>query len=302
MKRSRVNSVVLGILLCALVASDVRAELFVFGDSLSDVGNFSKITEGKLPPTPLYRPRKFTNGPVWIEYLAEALGEPIPNCSMEGGTNYACNGSRVAGFSLYGTPNVRLQVATCLSEKGPRLDSDDYFVIWAGANDLFFGPVMRETKYVDKAVEGIVKSIEALHAAGARKLIVLNLPPLGQTPYIQADPLAVPELNAASIGFNRALASALVELEQRHAEILIAHVDICGLFQDMTDHPLEFRLSNTHKASTLFDANSGISLGYALNTEVDPDGCLFWDGVHPTTRVHEAIGKLAHHVVISKNQ
>jgi len=276
-----------------------RGEIFVFGDSLSDGGNCWVATGGRLPPTPLYRLRQSTDGPVWVEYFAKLLGEPVPGPSLQGGTNYAFSGSRAAGFSWYGTPNVRLQVSTFLQVKDLRIAADDYFVIWAGANDLFFDPHLGKRNTVDNGVLEIVKSIEVLHANGACKLIVLNLPPLGQTPYIQANPGAVADLDAASLAFNVALATALTELDDRHANLKIAQVDICGLFLDIQQHPQKFRLNNTQVASTLFDGGSIFCLGHALNPDVDPSCSLFWDGVHPTTRVHEVIGELAHQVANS---
>jgi len=300
MKCLPIRAIVLAMICAALSASNARAAIYVFGDSLSDTGNFSIATQGQFPPTPLYSTGRFTNGPVWVEYLAQALHEPAPSPSLSGGTNNAFNGSRAAGVSPYGTPSVMFQVSTFLAAHDNRVDANDYFVIWAGANDIFFGPVFGETNFIGEAVVGIVSSIDALRAAGARKIIVLNLPPLGQTPYVQANPGTAPLLDAATFGFNQALAAALSDLEKNRRQLSIAQVDIWGLFEDMIRNPQKYRLNNTQIASTLFDANSGVSLGYALNPDVDPNRSLFWDGVHPTTRAHEVIGTLAHRLVRSK--
>ena len=44
--------------------------LYVFGDSLSDAGNVFAATAGQQPGSPYYDGR-YSNGPVWVEYLAE---------------------------------------------------------------------------------------------------------------------------------------------------------------------------------------------------------------------------------------
>ncbi|MGB5596154.1 MAG: SGNH/GDSL hydrolase family protein, partial [Crocosphaera sp.] len=47
-------------------------QIFIFGDSLSDGGNFFNISGG-FPPEPFYIDGRFSNGPTWAEYLAEDL-------------------------------------------------------------------------------------------------------------------------------------------------------------------------------------------------------------------------------------
>ncbi len=81
----------------------------------------------------------FSNGPLWIERLASALDEPTALPSLIGGTNYAFNGARAVGASPYGTPDLVAQVDTYLLANGGEANPDDVFVLWAGANDIFFG-------------------------------------------------------------------------------------------------------------------------------------------------------------------
>src|SRR5439155_21476778 len=77
------------LLLCSIVLSLVSAvqhasagqftKLVVFGDSLSDTGNVYAVTAGAVPPSPPYYAGRFSNGPVWAEYLAAALALPAVN-------------------------------------------------------------------------------------------------------------------------------------------------------------------------------------------------------------------------------
>src|SRR5690242_15979940 len=68
-------------------------ELLVFGDSLSDVGNFY-IFNGKTDPKAPYFEGRFSNGPLWIELFAEEMGFPPVKPSLAGGLNYAYGGAR----------------------------------------------------------------------------------------------------------------------------------------------------------------------------------------------------------------
>ena len=53
--------------------------LTIFGDSYSDTGNASILSAAfgyPNPTPPPFFPGHFSNGPVWVEYLATALGRP----------------------------------------------------------------------------------------------------------------------------------------------------------------------------------------------------------------------------------
>ncbi len=268
-----------------------HADLIVFGDSLSDVGNFSIATGGALPPSPLYFNGRFTNGPTWAERLAAAMDEPTPLPSLLGGTNYAFNGARASGASPYGTPDLVTQVETFLLTNGGVANPDDVFVIWAGANDIFYGAASGEVYFVPEAVQAIADAIRDLYDAGARNLVVLNLPLLGQTPFFNSSPPAASALNAATTGFNSLLSAQLDSLRSERRRLRIVDVNISHLFQSVTRYPKLFGLRNVIDSATLFDPYTG--LGYALAPNVDPSRYLFWDSIHPTAQGHKIIAAYA---------
>ena len=60
--------------------------IYAFGDSLSDAGNVSFATLGLVPASPPYADHSFTNGPVWVQDLAQSLGgNPLHNRQKQGG-------------------------------------------------------------------------------------------------------------------------------------------------------------------------------------------------------------------------
>jgi phospholipase/lecithinase/hemolysin len=75
-------------------------DIYVFGDSFSDTGNIFNVTAEAIPPSPPYFNGRFSNDPVWVEYLASALGLTFsPN------TNFAFGGA-TTGFEnmfMYGS-------------------------------------------------------------------------------------------------------------------------------------------------------------------------------------------------------
>ncbi|MHC5725840.1 MAG: SGNH/GDSL hydrolase family protein, partial [Nostoc sp.] len=49
-------------------------QLYVFGDSLSDTGNIYNATGKTYPQSPPYFDGRFSDGPIWIDYLGDQLG------------------------------------------------------------------------------------------------------------------------------------------------------------------------------------------------------------------------------------
>jgi len=199
----------------------------VFGDSLSDTGNISTLTVGAFPPNPPYFNGRFSNGPVWVERLAASLGLPAVMPSFLGGSNYAVGGAESGlGHSLaVPSPapetNIGAQIGGYLATHTPT--ADELFVVWGGANDFLIAGQPDPTI----PASNIVGGIEALALAGARHILVPNLPLLGQTPVALGstgtDPssftpafaggLTSAGLDALVGGFNTALGVGLDNLE-----------------------------------------------------------------------------------------
>lgn len=271
-------------------------DMVVFGDSLSDTGNFSIATNGTLPPPNLYFQGRFSDGPIWTDRFASSFGLNPPGPSLFGGSNFAFNGSRAIGLSPYQTPDLYTQVGQYLLLHGGTADSSDLFVIWAGANDIYFGSAFGEPYAIENALLSIESSIRSLYAAGARKFIVLNLPPLGDTPYFAGAGEVANQLDWAAFQFDVGLWFTLWLAECDLSEIEVAQVDVFSLFNTVKRNPRRFQIDNTDVACTIFDP-AGASIGFALRPGTNPQRSLFWDGVHPTSRAHEIIASRVKQVV-----
>lgn len=255
-----------------------------FGDSLVDRQNFYLASGSTYPAPSLYADGRFSNGPLWVERLAELQGDVPLTASLAGGNNYAFNGARITGTSpapYDSVPNVEQQVAAYLSDHGNVASSTGLYAIWAGANDFFFG----ET---DPSIPttSLAQSISNLYSAGAREFLVLNLPALGQTPFFKGTAYEGP-LDAASVGFNAYLAAAIDNLNNSLPGISIHELDVYTLFQQMQSDPTAFGLANASDSATNYDPVSGIGTSLAVAV---PNEYLFFDSVHPTAAGHRIIG------------
>ncbi|MBV8128092.1 MAG: SGNH/GDSL hydrolase family protein [Planctomycetaceae bacterium] len=255
----------------SLRAGDI-AGIVAFGDSLSDVGN-TYIADG-IPPPPYYRGH-YSNGPIWLEYLANSLGVPAPTASLAGGTDNAWGGAETGnGLSFEGTPNIGLQISTYLASN--TLSRTQLITIWGGANDFLNGGQTNPAVPVDN----LISEITTLAAAGGKQFLVPNLPLLGDLPATNTLPPANRDaLNYLTLSFDSMLYSQLNQL-QGGLGITIHQVDIDSLFQNIIANPGAYGLTNVTD-SAIADGN------------LSGQGYLFWDTVHPTTEIQAVIGAAA---------
>jgi phospholipase/lecithinase/hemolysin len=259
--------------------SQIPPPFVVFGDSLSDAGDVSTLTGNRFPPAP-YVNGRFSNGPVWVEQLANKLGVSAPMASLNGGSDYAYGFAQTGnGYTtppqLGGlrVPNVSQQINQYLVHNHPT--ANQMFVIWAGANDFFDG--QRNPAVPAKNIEA---EIHTLIHFGAKNFLVANLPDLSQTPFgLSSSPATQQGLHALTVGFNQAL-SAELSLLTSTPGVKIHTLDTFGLFQKIQSDPSEFGFTNV--------SNEGILTG-----TTSANGFLFWDQVHPTTAGHERLAAAA---------
>lgn len=234
-------------------------DLIVFGDSLTDTGNDFDLSGGSFPTPPNYEGR-FSNGPVWVEYLASALGLPAPAASRLGGKNFAYGGAQTgSGTSTIadGVPNVGPQIDEFLAT-GRVLTGEDLVVLWAGHNDLAGGIAP------SVAVANLSSHITTLHANGGGNFLVGNI--------------------SGSDQLNTMLADELQRLTA-NLSISIATLDFAGLIDEIVANPGAFGFTNI--SSPAWNERTG-------EVVANPEEYVRWDSVpHPTTACHRIIGQRA---------
>jgi phospholipase/lecithinase/hemolysin len=262
-------------------------QLVVFGDSLSDTGNLSKALGGVFPPPPFFEGR-LSNGPLWLEYLAPAIGiTQVTNLAFAGATTGRDNvGSLIAGQDLGDLPGVLDEIdlfANQLAANGlTQANPHALYVVWGGANDFLTLPqaIPEALQAVWASVQNVAQAVTNLARLGAQTIVVPNLPNLGITPFAAARNLT-PNATLFSTLFNTLLQGTLGDLE-RDLQVDLVQVDVFSLVQSIVDRPSEFGLSNL--TTPLFQA------ALAAPTPIDPAKFAFADDFHPTTAVHQLIG------------
>ncbi|MBK6973973.1 MAG: autotransporter domain-containing protein [Sterolibacteriaceae bacterium] len=262
-----------------------------FGDSLTDSGTFSAV--GAVPPGV----GRFTTnpGPVWSEVLAATYGTSATP-AVTGGTNFAVGGARVT--SLPGIPPqpptdqatpVAAQISTYLAGTGGQADGSTLYTVWAGANDLFFiasSPASAQA-YLAQTSGELVAQIGRLQAAGARYIIVPNLPDIGSTPFgLSQGAAGAAGLTQLSQGYNQLL---FVGIES--AGLSVIPVDTFTLLREIVASPAAYGFTDP-QAATIPACGTTPSLvcsAASLRPGSTPFNTVFADGVHPTTGAHQIL-------------
>ena len=108
-------------------------ELYVFGDSLSDMGNVFRATGGLYPSNSPYFQGRYSNGQVWVEYLGNRL-----ELSATRINNFAYGGATTGSSSNSLVPGLLTQVQS-FNQSHQRTNPNALYVLWAGANDYLQG-------------------------------------------------------------------------------------------------------------------------------------------------------------------
>ena len=299
--------VALAIVACA---SGARAQdynaVVVFGDSLSDSGNVAQALQLGLPPG-----SSFTTNPdpVWAELVAQTFGMPGIN-SLAGGTNYAIGGACVNPDNPCNPliPGIDAQIGQHLiSRPSGAADPNALYALWAGSNDLVavlesalpgsgVPPVDPQTA-IPATAQSYVSVIQRLQEAGARHIVVFNLPDAGATPFAQSvpDPRIPPMLTALTNAYNETLNTGLGSLDDG-----IIPINAFGLFEQVLQDPEAYGFTNV-RGTACGPAGPDVSLlacspaGAGSPVSYAPDSnntYLFADGKHPSGAAHAMLASV----------
>jgi phospholipase/lecithinase/hemolysin len=270
-KRMIFPAVLLAFLLAATTGYSFNA-MYAFGDSLSDTGR------DPAGPAKSYFNGRFSNGPLWVEYLSANLGLPY-NAS----NNFAVSGSTTSDLQsqIADLPvSTNLQSALFTIESG---GNDFLQNAGLGTNDAAWGIV------VSNAVANLTNAIGTLYADGAREILVLNLFNVGQAPILRS---AVPAdycvyVDSKVAAFNTRLASAVTNVMQQNPGLRIYLADFNRESSNIVSSPVSYGFT-VSTIGALQDPNltdksfTGPGADY-----------VFWDPIHPTTKGHASIAALA---------
>lgn len=291
----KIISIIFALLLSTIACAEPLNKIVVFGDSLSDNGNLYEYMKHQLPLSPPYYEGRFTNGPVWVELLTKALYPSDWHAHL---LDYAFGGAGVlvenGDFDDDTLFTLGHEIDSYLLVHQNQADEHSLFVVWMGANNYLAVPDEMDST-INAVNQGIKTSLQRLVDRGAKHILVINLPDLGNTPAAH-DFEATEELTYCAKTHNVVLAKNISQLQVDNPNVQWLLFDVDQLFASVMDDPSQFGFSNITETcyEELLDVPSSKSVlnmvasvhPHKLNAKKACDGYFFFDPVHPSASAH----------------
>jgi outer membrane lipase/esterase len=291
-----------GISLAVLSGSAQAASQFtnivVVGDSVSDNGNIPKDfgTQTALGPvfpfSPPYFGNRFSNGPVYAEYLNGLLGVKTPLVDVAIGGAFTGVGNILPTAIVPAGQGGMSSEIDSLVASGTKATNRSLYVVFGGANDYFGflgGTVATPglsaaqvtnlvNAQVQTTVANLVADVTRLHGLGARYFVVPNLQDLGNTPsYNTSAEKSI--ASQISVAHNQALEAAMATLSKQ-LHITIVMPDAYTADQGIEANPAKYGFTN------VTDQCKAGTTGLPGAVCATPNTYRYWDAVHPTATAH----------------
>lgn len=279
------------------------SNIYFFGDSLTDVGNIQNAyaaiphppgAPSTVPGPPYDSEGRASNGKIYADVLSRGLGFSVTP-STGGGNDYAYAGARTR-YQTFGPPLMGIldQIGNFTGQPG-EADPGALYVVWGGSNnlqDLIVGKVHdslgKPIPDLRATVGDIATAITNLYNEGARSFLVPNVPDLSLTPRVREfGPAAMNGAHQLSLAYNTLLGGALNNLETLLSDLDLITFDVFDTLNGLVADPAAFGIANTSAR-----CYTGDDLNFTKGGTVcaEPDSYLFWDGIHPTSAVHQILG------------
>ncbi|MGD8664102.1 MAG: SGNH/GDSL hydrolase family protein [Desulfobacterales bacterium] len=275
--------------------------MIIFGDSLSDTGNLASV-QGDFPFPYFYN--RVSNGPIMVDILAEQLGlEAAPSLHLTGppqGSNFAVASAKAGGTGVF---DLAAQVQAFLAASSGQASSTALYLISIGGNDVrsardtasFLGAF----SILRTAADAIALNIQTLIQAGARNFLVADAPDIGSIPETRiiaeqlGDSNFVRQATFKSFLFNLLIKQRLGTIK-KNFDVRLTKFRSIPISKDII-----------HNASGLGLANTEGNCFSSLNFQFTPackngsnlDQFFYFDEFHPTSVVHQRIGRALYALV-----
>ncbi|KAM5568713.1 GDSL esterase/lipase [Rosa sericea] len=268
---------------------------------------------------------RYTNGRTIIDIIGQTLGfkgftPPYLAPTTAGpvilrGVNYASGGGGIlneTGKIFVGRINLDAQIDNYANTRQDiisriglpaalKLLRRALFSVTIGSNDFinnYLAPVISEAErksippetFVGILIARLRLQITRLYNLGARKMVVVNVGPIGCIPYQrevnQADPESCAEFsNQLARSFNANLRTLVTELNKNLPGANFVYADVYSIVEDIIENYISYGFENANSACCRVAGRYGglIPCGpQPSKVCVDRSKYVFWDAYHPS--------------------
>jgi outer membrane lipase/esterase len=263
--------------------------LYVFGDSLVDGGNAFIGTGGvQASPDNGYYMGRFSNGPNFADDLSNALlGQPLTVPALAGGTNIAVGGT-TAQHLFAGDFSFIEQASIFPTFTGSAtIPASALVLVTFGGNDVRATDTIPGQVSFQQAATDFTTALGLLYADGARNFVITGSPDIGLLPD-----------SVIETGGNQAQLDLLTQRSQQISDLFqgvttsfdalpgvnATFFDLFGFEHALLADPTAYGLPANLNTATPCQIIGGGSPQISNCTD-----SLYFDDIHPTYPVHQAI-------------
>jgi phospholipase/lecithinase/hemolysin len=260
-----------------LFANSNIEQLIIFGDSLSDTGRGYQLSNNQVPPSPPYFKGRFSNGPLWVEYIARDLGisiKPENNYALPG----AISGKRPTSnhpmeFGFLG----QVEIFEKNLKTTPIPLNSTLILILIGGNDFQNGVTP------EQSANNIEMGLKRLEQLGATKILLGNVPPAQFSPLAMKSGTENQQRWGVTVTKANTLLSKKIATWMKSTPVEFCPFNITTAFKQISADPARFGF-NDLQTPCLRPTNP---------TLAGADQMFWWDDFHPTTKGHQVLAQAA---------
>jgi len=256
--------------------------LQVFGDGIS-------ATTNNPSPGPQYYGKRYSNGRVWVEVLAQ----------RQGLTLYPTNNWSY----FYNTSTTMLASVSSFQAPSGVDMSNILFVIWVNCADLWFpayydGTTMSQwTSAINQSQTNHYKAATNLYARGACTLIMPNAVDLSTIPQFNTS-VNANFIHLRCLDYNVAFSNTLNRIRASCPNLTLYTPDFFALLTNILAHPANYGVTNALGNGLSIDALDAVNYGFpSAATNGYGTNYIFWNINNPTAMVHMWMGNLAQQLI-----
>ncbi|MGN6729739.1 MAG: autotransporter domain-containing protein [Rhodanobacteraceae bacterium] len=258
---------------------------------------YLSATGGAADPNALY---SVWGGANDLFYTATSVGAAATAQQLIAQTIQAQVQQAIAGNVI---PNDPAAIAALTAQITPLVTQQVTAQVEAAAGVSTLMDAAQAQASMQQAAQTELGLIAQLGQAGAKRVIVFNLPDVGQVPSSLAQgPETAAQITGLSIVYDSALNAGLAQ-----TGVDIIPIDTFGLLHEVIADPSRYGFTNVTDAACGLTSTSllcgpqgsGAPFTYAPGTD---QSFLFADGVHPTTAAHALVGQYVVSVIQAPGQ
>lgn len=277
----------------SLACPSARAEfgsIHVFGDGLSCTAS-NNVT---FPSSTNYYGKRFANGRVWVEVLAQMQGlpfDPLKNTNSFFGNT---------------SSNLFAQTTNFTAALSASDASNALVIIWVNNADLYYPAYASPPTFtifsnaITLALTNQFKSITNLYTKGVRTLIMPNVVDISSVPEFNNYIAQTNLFRQVSTNYNFRFTQMLNVVKAGRPDLKIIVPDFFGLLISILATPATYGLTNA-----LYDQGNGPfsidAIQFPQLSNKSPSGpgtnFIFWDSTNPSAKVHYLMASEAQQLI-----